>query len=93
MRYIRLLCRVDGGNWGQDYRTPTSTAVVVENCLVAKLYPTLLRPHGLWPASLLCLWDFLGKNTRVGCHFLLQGNFPTQGPNPRLLLGKWVLYH
>ena len=20
-----------------------------------------------------CLWDFLGKNTGVGCHFLLQG--------------------
>ena len=43
MHYIRLLRGVDGGNWGQDYRTPMSTAVVVvENCLVTKLYPTLL---------------------------------------------------
>ena len=25
------------------------------------------------------------KNTGVGCHFLLQGNFPTQGWNPHLL--------
>ena len=25
------------------------------------------------------------KNTRVGCHFLLQGIFPTQGSNPHLL--------
>ena len=25
--------------------------------------------------------NFLGKNTRVGCHFLLQGIFPTQGSN------------
>ena len=25
------------------------------------------------PTRLLCPWDFLGKNTRVGCHFLLQG--------------------
>ena len=29
--------------------------------------------------------DFPGKNTGVGCHFLLQGNFPTQGPNPGVL--------
>ena len=29
-----------------------------------------LRPHGLWPTRLLCPWDFPGKNTGVGCHFL-----------------------
>ena len=34
---------------------------------------------------LLSLWDFLGKDTEVGCHFLLQGIFPTQGLNPHLL--------
>ena len=28
---------------------------------------------------------FLGKNTGVGCHFLLQENFPTEGLNPNLL--------
>ena len=27
------------------------------------------------------LWDSPGKSTRVGCHFLLQGIFPTQGSN------------
>ena len=37
------------------------------------------------PARLLCPWDFPGKNTGVGCHFLLQGIFPTQGLNPCLL--------
>ena len=31
-----------------------------------------LRPHGLQPARLLCPWDSPGKNTGVGCHFLLQ---------------------
>ena len=31
-----------------------------------------LRPHGLWPTRLLCPWDSPGKNTGVGCHFLLQ---------------------
>ena len=37
--------------------------------------------------------DSLGKNTRVGCHFLLQGIFPTQGLNPGLLNCRWILYH
>ena len=27
-----------------------------------------LRPHGPWPARLLCPWDSPGKNTGVGCH-------------------------
>ena len=26
-------------------------------------------------------WNYLGKNTGVSCHFLLQGIFPTQGLN------------
>ena len=43
-----------------------------------------LQPHGLQPPRLLCAWDFPGKNTGVGCHFLLQGIFPTQGSNPYL---------
>ena len=30
-------------------------------------------------------WDFPGKSTGVGCHFLLQGIFLTQGLNPHLL--------
>ena len=37
------------------------------------------------PARLLCLWNFPGKNTEVGCHFLLQGIFLTQGSNLCLL--------
>ena len=31
-----------------------------------------VRPHGLQPTRLLCPWDSPGKNTGVGCHFLLQ---------------------
>ena len=38
---------------------------------------------------LLCPWDISGKNTGVGCHFLFQGIFPTQGSNPHLL--RWHL--
>ena len=44
-----------------------------------------LRLHGLQLARLLCPWNFPRKNTGVGCHFLLQGTFPTQGSNPCLL--------
>ena len=44
-----------------------------------------LQPCGLWPTRLFCPWDFPGKNTGVGCHFLLQGIFLTQGSNPGLL--------
>ena len=33
------------------------------------------------PARLLCSWASPGKNTGVGCHALLHGNFPTQGSN------------
>ena len=34
-----------------------------------------------------------GKITGVGCHFLLQGIFPTQRLNPCLLIGRRILYH
>ena len=30
-------------------------------------------------------WDSPGEDTGVGCRFLLQGAFPTQGSNPSLL--------
>ena len=40
----------------------------------------------LWP------WDFPGKNTGVGSHFLLQGIFQIQGSNPGLPHGRWILY-
>ena len=32
-----------------------------------------------------CPWDFSGKNTGVGCHYLLQGIFLIQGSNLHLL--------
>ena len=44
------------------------------------------RSHGLQPTRLLRPWDFLGKSTGVGCHFLLQGNLPDPGIEPRSLV-------
>ena len=57
--------------------------------LVVKSCPTLLQPNGLYLGRLLCPWDFPGKNTGVGCHFLLQGIFLTWALNPCLL--HWQL--
>ena len=51
-----------------------------------------LRPHGLWPARLLCPWDSPGKNTGMNIHSLLQGIFQTQGSNPGLLHWRQILY-
>ena len=38
------------------------------------------------PRGLLCPWDSPGKSTPVGCRFLLQGIFPTQGLKLGVLL-------
>ena len=37
-------------------------------------------------------WDFPGKSAGMGCHFLLQGIFPTQGSNPGLPYCRQMLY-
>ena len=47
--------------------------------LVTQSCPALCDPKDCSPR------DFPGKNTGVGCHFLLQGNFLTQGSNPHVL--------
>ena len=62
-------------------------------CLVTKLRPALLQPQELQPARLLCPWDFPGKNTRVGCQFLLQGSFWRRDRTRVSCVGRWILYH
>ena len=67
---------------------PLSTLIhsILSWCLVmCSVISDSLCPHGLQPATLLCPWNFPGKNTGVGCHFLLQGIFPTQVLNHCLL--------
>ena len=48
--------------------------------------------HRRQPTRLLCPWDSPGKNTGVGCHFLLQGIFLTQETNLGLLHCRHILY-
>ena len=40
--------------------------------LLLLLLSNSVRPHRRQPNRLLCPWDSPGKNTGVGCHFLLQ---------------------
>ena len=47
-------------------------------CLGAQLCPTLCDSLGCTPPGSSVQGDFSGKNTRVGCHFLLHGTFPDQ---------------
>ena len=41
-------------------------------CWVASVMSDSVQPHRQQPTRLLCPWDSPGKNTEVGCHFLLQ---------------------
>ena len=75
-----LVFAKDGGR--QQLGTSRSCSVMSDS----------LQAQGLHPARLLCPWDSPGKDTGVGFHFLLQGIFPTQGWNQRLLR-LWILYH
>ena len=68
---------LEPGKWKESEVTPSC--------------PTL-RPHGLWPTRCLCPQDFPGSNTRMGCHFLLQGIFQTHRSNLGLLHCRQTLY-
>ena len=69
-----------GDNWWRDGTLKGKLCVFC--CSVMSVS---LQAYGLLPASLLCPWNFPGKNTGVDCHFLLQGTFPNQQSNLSLL--------
>ena len=62
-------------------------------CLVTQSCLTLFDPMDCSPPSSSVHGDSLAKNTKVGCHALLQGIFPTQGLNPGLPHCRQILYH
>ena len=62
-------------------------------CLVAQWCPTLGDPMDCSLPGSSVHRDSPDKNTRVGCHALLQGIFPTQGSNPGLPHCRRILYH
>ena len=53
-------------------------------CSVTQSRPNSWQPHRLYHTRLFCPCDFPGKNTGVGCRFLLEGIFLTQQSNLHL---------
>ena len=75
-------------SWGKwRPRTCQKLCMFVALCVYVQLLSLvrLIWLHELEPTRLCCPWDYTGKNTGVGCHFLLQGIFPSQGSNLSLL--------
>ena len=58
--------------------------LLLQCCACAQLLSCVWLFANQW-TELLSAWDFPGKSTGVGCCFLLQGIFLTQGLNPHLL--------
>ena len=66
---IRISC---SGRW-IPYHWATREAPPLPCWLVVSCVQSFCDPlHCSSPGRLLCPWDFPGKNTGVGCHFLLQ---------------------
>ena len=66
----------------EEYKVLVTVFITLPVCLVTSAISDSLQPYGPQPTRLLCPWNFPGKSTGVGCHFLLQGIFLTQGLNP-----------
>ena len=74
---------------------PSSLLLILCVFSVTQLCPTLCIPMDCSPPGSSVHGDSPGKNTGVGCHFLLQGSFSTQGSNQcilRLLHFTQILY-
>ena len=95
---LQQLLRKSGFHWVWDFKIlhPQQSKILptpglsecrlgVQVCQAAAVMANSVQPRGLLPTRPLCPWDSPGRNTGVGCHVLLQGIFPTQGLNSRLL--------
>ena len=71
--------------------THACNMVISGGGLLTKLCPTLMIPWTVACQAPLSMYS-PGKNTVVGCHFLLQGIFPAQESNPGLLHCRQILY-
>ena len=77
----------DSRTWGNLYLQPVPLPVLdVHACTCMLSRVRLFVTPWTVAARLLCPCDFPGRNTGVGCHFLLQGIFLTQGLNSHLKL-------
>ena len=79
--------------WNNASWSNTDGPMKVKESVSHSVVSNFLWPQGLYPTRLLCPWDSPGKNAGVGCHFLPQGIFLTQGLNLDLLQCRQILYH
>ena len=97
-RYRERTCSCWGeGGWGRKdwqsgisgcrllYTRLINNKVLMSSVHVCSLLCNSSQPYGLQAAKLLCPWNYPGKNTGMGCYFLLQRIFLTQRMNPHLL--------
>ena len=93
----------EGGDRGRDGRMVSWTQWTMSLSKVWEIVKNKEAWHGRkeldvglfatpWTVAHQPPLDFPGKNTGVGCHFLLQGIFPNQGSNPGLLCCWQTLY-
>ena len=73
----------------------TIITFTVQSCccccsLVASVMSNSVRPHRRQPTRLPSPWDSPGKNTGVGCHFLLQCVKVKSLSRSRLLATPWT---
>ena len=69
-----------------------SLCVCVYVCVSLSVVSDSFQLHELEPTRLLGPWNSPGNSNRMGCHFLLQEVFPTQGRNPGLMHYRQILY-
>ena len=80
--------RTGKGQFSSQSQIPKKESEVLQLC------PTLCNPVDCnLPGRFLRPWDSPGKSTGVGCHFLLQRIYLTQGSNLGLPHGRKMLYH
>ena len=60
---------------------------VIFACSVSQSCPTLLRPHELQPARLLCPWNSPGENAAVGCYPSNKSSWPGDQTHVSALAG------
>ena len=70
-----------------DQEDPLEKGMATHSSTLAWKIPPMEKPGRYSP------WDFPGKNTGVGCHYILQGIFLVQGSNPGLPHCRQILYH
>ena len=73
-------------SWSTEVESAELSVLCLRKAAVCAvlLCPTLCKPLN-YSLPGFSVHGSPGKNTGVGCHFLLQGIFPTQGLNPHLL--------